>query len=519
MSDKTNENTFKIHDCNLALGHTRWATHGKVSVNNAHPHLSYDGRILLVHNGIFENFQEVKNELKKDKIKCKGETDSEVMVNLLTNTMTDKHTDIFQAAQKCFTHARGSSAFIAIDTQTKDWVMYRNGSALHIGKISDDEYVAASDVSVLFEHTKDIYSLKDGESVTSKNVQNLKFKKIEAVQGVADKGTYTHFTIKEIFDQTWSIEKAYTSAFTDTKLSKLKKKQIIFTGCGTAFNVAQVAVHLLAQKGIIAQAIPANEFESFKETLGKNTVLFAISQSGETADTMIACKMVKEKGGIVFAVLNNIYSSMAQIADKVFPIHAGVEIGVVSTKAFSGQIATLMKLFKFEISQKDFTVFTHWIQDKDLHKQCEKIVKKYNDQQSIYIIGKSLCAPVGSEMALKIKEASYIHAESFAAGELKHGVISLIENGTLAIVCDGVESVSADLENSAIQISSRGGDLVGVGFENKNYYKHFIQIPKINNLSILAVSFVGQLLAYYFTISKNFDPDKPRNLAKSVTVK
>lgn len=521
VSDEKNENKFQQHKCKLALGHTRWATHGGVTINNAHPHISYDGKILLVHNGIFENFQEVKDELMNKKIKCKGETDSEVMVNWIAYRMSHENLSLSQAAQKCFTQARGSSAFIAVDTQTKEWVLYRNGSALHLGKVSDGEYVAASDVSVLFEHTQDICSLKDGDCISSQNITSIKFKKINTTTDVADKGKYKHFTIKEIFDQTWSIEKAYssTSTFTDKELDQLKKKQIIFTGCGTAYNVALTAVYLLAQKGIVARAIPANEFESFKSTLDKNTLLFAISQSGETADTMIACKTVKEKNGTVFAMLNNMYSSMAQMADRVFPIHAGVEIGVVSTKAFSGQITTLMKLFGFTISKQDFELFTEWMQDKKLHVQCKKIAKKYCRRESLYIIGKSLCAPVGSEMALKIKEASYMHAESFAAGELKHGVISLIEKGTLAIVCDGVESASVDLENSATQIHSRGGDLVGVGFENKNYYKHFIQIPKINNLSILAVSFVGQLLAYYFTIAKNLDPDKPRNLAKSVTVK
>lgn len=356
VSDQKNKEGFADNSCGLALGHTRWATHGRVSINNAHPHSSHDGRILLVHNGIFENFQEVKSELLNKKITFKGETDSEVMVNWIADTLSNQKLDLFEATQKCFAQARGSSAFITIDTQAKGWVIYRNGSALHIGKIGKDEYVAASDVSVLFEHTQDIYSLKDKEFVTSKNVQNLKFKKIEVAQDVADKGKYKHFTIKEIFDQTWSVEKAYESAtaFSDKELGLLKKKQIIFTGCGTAFNVGLTAVYLLAQKGIMARAIPANEFESFKETLNKNTILFAISQSGETADTIIACKIVKERGGKVFAVLNNIYSSMAQMADKVFPIHAGVEIGVVSTKAFSGQIATIMKLFDFAISKNDF---------------------------------------------------------------------------------------------------------------------------------------------------------------------
>jgi glucosamine--fructose-6-phosphate aminotransferase (isomerizing) len=521
VSDENNFKKFKNHKSHLALGHTRWATHGSVTAANAHPHLSYDRRIMLVHNGIFENFQEIKNELLKQKITFKSETDSEVMVNLIAFTMNSNKLDLGQACENAFAQALGSSAFIVIDTKTKEWLVYKNGSALHIGINPEKEIFIASDVSALFTHTNKIYSLQDGEIVNADGVGKLKFKVVADALDLADKGKYKHFTLKEVFDQEWSIEKAYTQtvAFSEKEIQNLKNKNIIFTGCGTAFNVAQMAVYLLAQNGILARAIPANEFESFTETLDKKVVLFAISQSGETADTVLACKMVQAKGGKVYSILNNIYSSIAALSEKVFPIHAGVEIGVVSTKAFSGQIATIFKLFGYQVSKQDFATFANWLQDKNLSDKCKKVAAKYKQRESLYIVGKSLCAPVAYEMALKVKEASYIHAEAFAAGELKHGVISLIEKGTLVIVCDGVEGASRDLENSAIQIHSRGGSLLGIGAENKNYYKDFIQIPQVNNLSVLAVSVVGQLLAYNFTIAKNLDPDKPRNLAKSVTVK
>lgn len=498
-------------DFDVSLGHTRWATHGAVNLENTHPHKSFAEKFVLVHNGIFENYLEYKTKFENAGVKFYSETDSEVLVNLIEQ----------EGIENIFSKVKGSNAFILINTHTGEVVAARNGSALYIGRTDDGDALVSSDVSGLLAYAKNIYTVKDSEMIELDKIEALNYEKIERVEEISEKGDFDTFMLKEIFDQGHTVARAYESTGALDK-DFLKNKQIIFTGCGTAYHVCLAAGYIGAKNGIDIKAIPANEFNSFEKIISKNTLLFAVSQSGETADTIIAAKKVIECGGEVYSILNNQYSTLAQISNRVFAIGSGKEVSVASTKAFTAQLATVMALFDLG-NKKDFENFKKeiksFIENKDLHSQIKNIAEKYKDKKDIFIIGKGLCMPIALETSLKIKEITYIHTEGFAAGELKHGVISLIEPGVLSIVCDADSQFSDDLESSATQIKSRGGEVLGIGFLNKNYYDDYIEHKDFGNFSFIINAIVGQLLAYYIAISKDLDPDKPRNLAKSVTVR
>jgi glucosamine--fructose-6-phosphate aminotransferase (isomerizing) len=495
---------------NLAMGHTRWATHGVVSKENSHPHISNSKKLIIVHNGIFENFQDYKNILEKENYQFYSETDTEVLVNLIEK----------EGVKNIFKKIKGGNAFIIISPEKGEVVIAKNGSPLHIGKKGEEIFVS-SDRNSILEIAEKIYSLKDKEVISLNDLSKIRFSKVEnKYVEASNKQDYKHFTLKEIFDQKDTCKKAYIeNKSLEKTIGKnwFKSKSIFVSGCGTAYNAAQVFSQLAAQMQINSRSIPANEMNTVANLLDKNTILFLFSQSGETADSILFAKKVLKAGGKVYSILNSENSTLQQLSTKSFLIHSGKEVAVASTKAFTGMIFTSLKLLNITVPNSDFKILENFLQDS-LVEKISKIVKEYLYSRDIFIIGKGLENIISLETALKIKETSYIHAEGFAAGELKHGVLALIEKKVLNIILSTEKKFESDMENASKQIQSRGGELLGIGIESKSYFNHFIKIPNTKKINFVLATVVGQIIAYEFSVQKGLDPDKPRNLAKSVTV-
>lgn len=532
---KIGEATTSLPSSHLGIGHTRWATHGGVTDQNAHPHTNDKGTIAVVHNGIVENHQELRIKLKEKGYVFLSETDSEVLAHLIDSFIKFEKKSFLESVLSCFHTITGSNAIVALSTVSDEIVACRNGSPLVVG-ISDSEIVMASDVTAVLPYTKNVHYLNDGEAVhiygISLELYDLRDNKkiplqtetIEWSVENAQKGGYPHYMLKEIFEQTKTISKAV--AANRDNIVKVQPTlddahKILLTGCGTAYHCAMLGTYFFAKSGSSAQSIPANEFEPFATTLNEKSVLIAISQSGETADTLLAVKSAKANGAKVIAIINARGSTLERIADHVLPVGTGPEISVVSTKAFTAQSTVLYALTQGIGGKTNFDdiekSFTKWIND-DLTNKVFEIARKIVDSRGIFVIGKHTQFPSALENALKIKEASYIHAEGFAAGELKHGVISLIEKGVPAIVLADDETRN-DVLSSATELRSRGALIIGIAPFSAPEFDIHISTPNLGDLTYLGNVVVGQLLGYALSIGRGCDPDKPRNLAKSVTVK
>jgi len=511
---KVSESDMKFDKSNLAFGHTRWATHGKVTKENSHPHISNDRRFVIAHNGIFENYAIYKKKLLNKGVKFYSETDTEVLVNLIQE----------EGFKNIFKKIKGGNAFIVLDTKTEGVFVGRNGSPLYVGK-REKELFVSSDRLTIMENAKEIYAVKEGELLNLGNLGKIKFQKINKI--TQDKNSildFQHFTLKEIFDQKKVSGDAYTkNKSLESVFGKnwAKNKSIFASGCGTAYNAALVFTKLAEDKGINVKALPANESDNLQKILDKKSILFLFSQSGETADSIVFAKQVLKKGGKVYSVLNAEYSTLSQISTKSFYINSGKEVAVASTKAFTSMVFTSLRLLDFKVSKNIFVKLDKFV-NIELISEVKKIVSKYKNLKDIFIIGKGVESIIALEQALKIKETSYIHAEGFAAGELKHGVLALIEKGILSIVLSGDKSFSKEMDNATQQIKARHGEVLGIGWENRDSYDYFVKIPELRGqeyLSYIFVNVVGQILAYEFSIQRGINPDTPRNLAKSVTVR
>jgi len=536
---KVEEVNTKIHLENLpgkiGIGHTRWATHGKVTDVNAHPHPSNSGKIAIVHNGIIENFEELKKELQKEGYKFQSETDSEIIANLLQKNF-EISKNVKDTIMKTVNELKGHYSFI---------VMFENGQLaaarfhepLIVG-IVDKNYFLSSDVLGFIEQTDNAIYIDNGNFVLIEqdkidvfdfNGNKIKPQITKVSKEFADvyKGDYAHFTLKEISEQGETVFNAGENtkkAIKDSADYLRHSKNVFLTGSGTSYNATLIAKYLLSKYGKIkAESIIASELQFSPESIEPNSILIAISQSGESADVLEAVNIAKKKDCKIISIINSLTSSLARESDIVIGMNCGPEIGVAATKSFTSQLMVLYKIVQ-ELSKDieiDFEEISSAISKiLEEHNIIKKISSEIKDISDIYVLGRGIHYPIAIESALKIKELTYIHAEGIAGGELKHGPLALMDSNVFVIIINPEDSTYQDTLTSAREIKARGAKIIGISDRNSDVYDFWIKIPKTKELTYpISETIPIQLLSYYAALEKETDPDYPRNLAKSVTVK
>lgn len=520
----------------IGIGHTRWATHGSINKLNAHPHMDCRNNLVVVHNGIIENYKQLKIDLQNNGHIFKSETDSEVIAHLIEYHYS-KHNDVKQAVIETCKSLKGSYAFVVI---FKSGLVAgaRQDEPLILGLGKDGNFIS-SDVLGFIEYTDQSIFL-DNQDIVILNENNVyiydfngnpvsrDITQVAWELGDIDKGKYAHYTHKEIHEQEYSIEKAFgikkesINKFVDVIL---KSKNIFITGSGTSYHCAMLAKYLLNKfSDIRTEIVMSSEFEYMSRLLDENSVLIAISQSGETADVLHAAKIAKQNHAKILSIINIPTSSLARFSDHYITINCGPEIGVAATKSFTGQLAIIYSIVNKLSSSRIVTKFSDFsaIVKDILVQEChiEKIAENIKKTKDIYILGKSLHYPIGLEGSLKIKELAYIHAEGIAAGEIKHGPLALIENNTVVIVLNPSDDTYTDTLNSVYEMKSRGATIIGISNQTNEIYDYFIKLPTINKLLYPIIEIIPlQILSYYLALKNNANPDYPRNLAKSVTVR
>lgn len=536
-----------------AFGHTRWATHGGVTDNNAHPHTDCTGQFAVIHNGIIENYDVLKKNLINKGHKFRSDTDSEVAVHQIeeayselltteTNIRNDKEYLFSEAVRRSFNKFTGLNAIIVIDTESKSLVAAKNGSPLVIGK-GIDENLIASDAHALLPYTNNVYFMDDNRLVLmtenkitvydclSGKPVKPEFTELDWIQDRGNKGNFPHFMIKEIYDQPEVLETIINDSDDEIRnFAGLINKSFgtYLVGCGTAAYACLAGTYLFSKiAGKHVNFSVGSEFGYLVDFLTENSLVLALSQSGETIDVIEAVKKARAKRAKIGALVNVLGSTLYRESDYKLLLNAGLEKAVVSTKAFTAKLAYLL-LIAHELNhtladgKKELNAA-----NKALRKVLEpanmelirKLVKILNNKDDIYVIGRGLSYPLALETALKIKEASYIHAEGFAAGELKHGVIALIEKMTPCIVfLPNDETYGANLAG-AMEMKARGGYIIGISAKPHEIFDYYLPVAGSGSAWIIPAIAIGQLLGYYLALSRGYDPDKPRNLAKSVTVK
>ena len=544
-------------NANVGIAHTRWATHGKPSKENAHPHIS-NNNIAIVHNGIIESHLEIKNKFFKD-LTCSSETDSEILAHLIN--FYRKENEIFEAVYLALKEVKGSYAIAVLDKKNPEkLIVARNGSPLLIGLGEKINFIA-SDAQALIEHTNKFVYLEDGDlaTVTAEEVKiynkdkksiRRETKKSKLSLNSNSKNGYKHYMLKEIFEQPEAVRATIQDRIINNAvpkeilgpnakeyLSKFKVVQII--ACGTSYHAALVAKHWLERlAGIPCHAEIASEFRYRRHAVQKDTLLICISQSGETADTLSALREIKEEDFYVgtIAVCNVPESSLARECDSTLITHAGPEIGVASTKAFTTQLTALMLLVivlgkRFEITdelENSLCMQLKSLPEKikstlDLDNKVAELAKIFSDKEHALFLGRGSHFPIAREGALKLKEISYIHAESYAAGELKHGPLAIVDENMPVIAVAPNNVVLEKLKSNLEEVKARGGKLYifadkKAGFKNDDISQVFEIDAPMNPVSPILFTIPLQLLAYHCAIIKGTNVDMPRNLAKSVTV-
>ena len=541
----------------LGIGHTRWATHGAPSDENSHPHLNKDNTIAVVHNGIIENYVSLKEDLIAKGYKFKSQTDTEVIVHLLDSLYEG---NLLEAVNKLTSIIRGAYAIgVVCSKSPNEMVAVRNESPLIVG-LGQDENFIASDIPALLKYTRDVCILENGETVhltpekvtiyspDKKEVKRDKFTVDWDVES-ASKGGYDHFMLKEIHEQPTAIKDTLLRRLDengkikldDIKLTKedLEKiSKVYIVACGTAYNaglVGRYAIEKFAQ--IPVEPDIASEFRYREPFIDQNTLLIVISQSGETLDTLAAIREAKRKGARILSVTNVVGSSVARESDDVFYTWAGPEIAVASTKAYTTQM-TALYMIALDLALTKGTITEEFYFDmiekmKVLPAKVEKILENYEDikqvakeikdKHSAFYLGRGLDYQTAMEGALKLKEISYIHTEAFAAGELKHGTIALIEEGTPVIAIASQERLYEKMLSNIQEVKARGAYVIAIANENRKEIEaqadRVIYVPEVDDILAPVLTAVPtQLIAYYTSLIKGNDVDKPRNLAKSVTV-
>lgn len=533
---------FLNHNSYASIAHTRWATHGHVCEENAHPIFSQSKKLCIVHNGIVENFEELKKFLSDQGFSFRTETDTEIIANLIEYELGKEEKNFKGAVVRALNKIQGSYAIVAMHTDFFELVCAKNLLPLVIG-LGKDDFFAASDVTAFFSNTKKVIFLDDGEiallgkEVELFNIASQEKVKREAVElnwsfEQAKKGNYPHFMVKEIFEQPQTIRNAFSRPVSEIeKAADMIKKArgVFFVGCGSSFHACVGAQYFFSKNAHMhVNAVLASEFSNFEDFIVPETLVVAVSQSGETADVIDAVKTAKKKGAKVLSIVNVMGSTLWRMSDYSFLMNAGPEVCVLSTKTYTSQVALLLLLSFFvagkkneglELLEKTAGLSKKVLEDSD--KKAIGLSKKLSRQKSIFVIGRNSAFPAALEGALKIKEVSYIHAEGFAGGELKHGTIALVEKGTPVIVFATDDTRPMILSN-AQEVKARGAFVIGVDSRKNSVFDEWFELPddfwSVGSNPVLQIMPL-QLLAYHLAVEKGLDPDKPRNLAKSVTVK
>ena len=516
------------------IGHTRWATHGQVNDKNAHPHPSNSGKIAIVHNGIIENFNELKEKLLSDGFEFKSETDTEVIANLIQQNFEKNH-DIKQTIIETVSQLKGHYTFVVIfEDGTLVGARFHEPLIVGVGKNS---YYLSSDVLGFIEKTDDAIYVENenfvminnlGLQICNFNGDEVKHQITKVSKEFADvyKGDYAHFTLKEISEQPETIIRAGDDTQIDNIVQHISKSENLYiTGSGTSYNAARISRYLMSKYAKLKiESIISSELPFSPDSIEKNSTLIAISQSGESADVLEAVKIAKESGAKILSIVNHLNSSLSQESDVVISLNCGPEIGVAATKSFTSQLAILYKITN---NLCNTCMNLDWKKVSDSiskilsdNSKIRELAKELKDVSDIYVLGRGIHFPIAKEAALKLKELTYIHAEGIPAGELKHGPLALMDSNVYVLIINPDDSTYNDTLNSANEIKARGAKIIGISDKKSDVYDYWIEIPSIDEALYSMIEIIPiQLLAYYAAIEKDTDPDYPRNLAKSVTVK
>ena len=544
----------------MGIGHTRWATHGEPSYSNAHPHMNRDTDIAIVHNGIIENYLELKEELQEKGYEFVSETDTETVVHLIEETLKEE-ANFFRAVLRAAKRLKGSYGLGVISHKNPDQIIaIRKDSPLVIG-LGENENFLASDIPAILKYTRNVYFLEDGEAAILKK-DSVKIYDLDETElkkevftvtwdiDAAEKSGYDHFMMKEIFEQPKVIKDTLNGRLSEGSeevvLDKIKiNKEVLekinkiyIVACGTAYYAGMIGKELIekiARVPVVAEV--ASEFRYKDPILDENTLMIVVSQSGETADTLAALRMAKQAGARVMAIVNVVGSTISREAHDILYTSAGPEIAVASTKAYSSQLIAmyllsirmgriLEKIDEAEFAELKTAILKLPDQVQSILDRSEEVkalAEKYLGMKNIFYIGRGLDYATSLEGALKIKEVAYLHAESYQAGELKHGPIALIEKGSVLMGLLGQESLMEKTISNIKEVKARGADVIAIALEGNTMAKHvaddIFMVPKTHwMLTTLLINIPQQLFAYYISCGLGHDVDKPRNLAKSVTV-
>jgi glucosamine--fructose-6-phosphate aminotransferase (isomerizing) len=560
ITDLENLSTIKDHLNSYGIGHTRWATHGEPNISNAHPHNDTDNVFSLIHNGIIENHYSIKEYLSSKGIEFKSDTDTEVLVQFISYIYKTKKIDFYNTVKVVLKEVKGTYGIVVMcKDEPEKLVAAKNGSPLLIG-IGENENFLASDASAILDETRNIFYLEDGEiaeiTKESYKVTHIEhnqeiIKDIEEIEFSLDqieKGHFKHFMLKEIYEQPKAIEDAIRGRIdldNNVKLGGiadyvdriLESDNIFITACGTSWHAAQIGSYLL--EDILHKPVKveyASEFRYRNKSIDEKSLLIAISQSGETADTLAAVSKAKEKNALTLGIVNVVGSTIARETDCGVYMHAGPEIGVASTKAFTTQVVILILFANLLAQRKDIEKSKSYLKDlkdtphliKDilnLSDQIYEIAKEYSEVSNFLYLGRGYQFPVALEGALKLKEISYIHAEGYPAAEMKHGPIALIDKLMPVVVIVTKNGFNKILSNIQ-EVKSRGGKIITITTIDSKILKdlsdHYIFLANsvniLNAITPILTSIPLQLLAYHIAVLKGCNVDQPRNLAKSVTV-
>jgi glucosamine--fructose-6-phosphate aminotransferase (isomerizing) len=561
VSDLEKHIDGREHSGSIGIGHTRWATHGEPNDVNAHPHVSYHGKFIIIHNGIIENYARLRDKLIERGVKFKSETDTEVLANLIEHIYENGSVDAELAVRLALSKVIGAYGIVVMCTEEKDkLIAARKGSPLVVG-VGNEEYFLASDATPIVEYTKSVIYLNDGDvAIIKKEQLNLKtqqsdetgptVQKLSFDIGEIDKGGYEHFMLKEIFEQPQSIEDTFrgrvSSEESEIRLGGLfdvlprliEAKRIIIIGCGTSWHAGLVGEYLFEDIARVSVEVEyASEFRYRNPIIEKDDIIIAISQSGETADTLAAIRQAKEKGAIVLGICNVVGSSIPRETHAGVYTHAGPEIGVASTKAFTCQVTVLAMMAiligrkkglisdnKYRSLIKEFTEIPEKIKKiLTLSEDIKKLAKLYQNANNALYLGRGYLFPVALEGALKLKEISYIHAEGYPAAEMKHGPIALIDNKMPVVIIATKDSSYEKIVSNIQEVKARSGIVIAVVTEGDTVIRkmadHVVEIPETTNVFAALLSVVPlQLFSYYIAVMRGCNVDQPRNLAKSVTV-